>query len=159
MRNPLLVGFLLTVAPGVARSQGPIGPADLLVAGVGYGRDSNHVRKVLGRPDSISAEPDVIEQDSKNVVWHYSALVVIYYSDGVAGAVTLISPARATRRGLRVGDPAAKIRSLYGPPQENERSGDSEEWEYSLPDHPRLLISILCRKGRVVEIFMGLVRD
>ena len=78
--------------------------SDMSIGGVAYGADSIQVRRMLGAPaatDSLS--------------WTYPGLR-IWFKTGRVNSMVLTTPERATVRGLRVGDPVARAKPLYGSP-------------------------------------------
>jgi len=72
-------------------------------------------------------------------------------------ALSVTGPGVATRRGLTVGDPAARALALYGPPARQ----DDGYWEYLDPKEPQGLhiIRITVRNDLVTGIFLGTVLD
>src|SRR6266853_6137122 len=100
----VLTPLVLTLATAATAQQpAPLVPRDLHVSGVAVGEDSSSVRRRLGTPVGVDS-----------TTWHYSDLDVIFK----AGKVTILSitgGSRATRRGLRVGDPARRVSTLYRP--------------------------------------------
>jgi hypothetical protein len=74
-----------------------------------YGVDSSEVRRVLGRP---------IRRDSHHDSWLYDGLVLYFAGSAYVRYVVIVGRRYATRRGLRVGDPATRIVELYGRPLE-----------------------------------------
>ena len=97
----LITPLLLTIA--TAQQPAPLVTGDLRVSGVAVDDDSGSVRRRLGVPVSV---------DSSG--WHYSDLQVFLKASKVA-IISITGPSRATRRGLRVGDPAKRASALYRP--------------------------------------------
>jgi hypothetical protein len=162
LRTLRFVSVLMLLVPSVAISQAPLDQRDFVVEGLSIGSDSSRVIARLGRPDSVRTEPDPIETDASIHDWHYSGLVVVFYSPEALSAFVLLTPGRSTRRGLRVGDPAADVRRLYGSPTRIDRVPDvpvSEHWTYEEPSEGLQLMEVRIQDGRVVEIFLGTVRD
>ncbi len=152
----------MLLVSSVAMSQAPLDERDFVVEGLSLGSDSSHVIARLGHPDSVRTEPDPIETDASIHDWHYLGLVVVFYSPEALSAFVLLTPGRSTRRGLRVGDPAADVRRLYGNPTRIDRVPDvpvSEHWTYEAPSESLHEIEVRIQGGRVVEIFVGTVRD
>jgi len=161
LRTLLLVPVLMLLVSAVASSQAPLDDRDFVVGGLSLGSDSSRVIARLGRPDSVTTEPDPIEADASIHDWHYSGLVVVFYSPEASSAFVLLTSGRSTHRGLRVGDPAADVRRLYGTPTRIDRIPDvpvSEHWAYEDSESMRL-IEVRIQGGRVVQIFVGTVRD
>jgi len=78
--------------------------SDLVAAGVAYDADSGQVRRTLGAPAST---------DSSS--WTYPGLR-ISFNKGRVSQMALTTSARATARGLRVGDRVGRAKLLYGTP-------------------------------------------
>ncbi len=101
---PVLAPLVFALATAATAQQpAPLAPGDLRVSGVAVDDDSASVRRRLGTPVSV---------DSTG--WRYPDLQVLLK----AGKVTILSitgRSRATRRGLRVGDPARRASTLYRP--------------------------------------------
>ena len=132
-----------------------------MIEGLSLGSDSSRVIGRLGRPGSVTTEQDPIEAGALNYDWHYSGLVVVWYAPDEVSAFVLLSSARSTPRGLRVGDAAADVRRLYGNPTEIDRVPDvppSEHWTYEDPEGLHVM-EVRIQAGRVVRIFVGTVRD
>lgn len=162
MRTLLFVPVLMLLVPAVASSQAPLDERDFVVEGLSLGSDSSHVIARLGRPDAVTMEQDPIEAAASIHDWHYSGLVVVFYSPEELSAFVLLTSARSTHRGLRVGDPAADVRRLYGRPTRIDRIPDvpvSEHWTYEAPSESLHVIEVRIQGGRVVQIFVGTVRD
>ena len=159
LRTLLLVPALLILPSASARAQAPIDERDLAVAGLSPGSDSNSVIARLGRPDSVTAEQDPIDADGSIHHWHYPGLVVTCYSPNEVSAFVLLTPARSTSRGLRVGESVAKVRRLYGSPTETEHDTASELWTFEQPSKPLYVVAVTIRAGKVEQVFVGTVRD
>lgn len=104
--------------------------SDFVVAGLPDDADSSDVLALLGEPDSIISLPDPDEPDIELLAWAYPDMAVAFGDDGLRYGVTLTGPGLATARGLRPGDPAERVRVLYGSP--HRRTDDS--WDYVAPD-------------------------
>ena len=158
----LVVPVLMLLVPAVASSQTPLDNSDFVVAGLSLGSDSSRVIALLGRPNSVTTEPDPIEANALIHDWHYSGLVLVFYSPEALSAFVLLTSARSTHRGLRVGDTAEGVRRLYGRPTRIDRIPDvpvSEHWTYEDPSESLRLIEVRIQGGRVVQIFVGTARD
>jgi len=133
----------------------PLGDADFVVGRLKEGLDTAAVRRALGAPDSVSVEDNPYDPGGKLFDWRYHDLTVGVADEGVYG-MTLTGPGVATARGLRVGDPADRVRALYGPPA---ASGD--DWEYADPrDQGGMhVVRVVIAGGRVAHIFVGSVLD
>ena len=162
MRTLLFVPVLMLLVSAVASSQAPLDERDFVVEGLSLGSDSSRVIARLGRPDSVTTEPDPIEAGASIHDWHFIGLVVLFYSPEKLSAFVLLSPARISHRGLRVGDPAAEVRRLYGTPTRIDRVPDvpvREDWTYEDPSASLRVIEVRIQRGRVVQIYVGTVRD
>src|SRR5258706_13675150 len=89
---------------------------DFVVAGVVEGMRANDVRRVLGRPQTIDTQDDFRDPGNKLISWRYKGIVVLLGSENTVRGDWITSQKLATSRGLRVGDPVARIESLYGTP-------------------------------------------
>jgi hypothetical protein len=162
VRTLLFVPVLKLLGSAVASSQAPLGERDFVVEGLSLGSDSTRVIARLGRPDSVTTEQDPIEAGASIHDWHYSGLVVVFYSPEGPSAFVLLTSGRSTYRGLRVGDSAADVRRLYGRPTRIDRVPDvppSEHWTYEEPSESLHVMEVRIQGGRVVQIFVGTVRD
>jgi hypothetical protein len=163
LRTLLFVPVLMIFVSTVASSQAPLDERDFVVEGLSPGSDSNRVIARLGRPESVTTEKDPIDPDGSIHDWDYSGLVVIWYSPDEVSAFVLLTSGRSTRRGLRVGVPAADVRRLYGSPTRIDRlidpDGAPEEWTYEDPSEPLRVVMVTIRAGKVAQIFVGTVRD
>ena len=108
----------------------PFDTTDLVVAGLLQGMDSAGVSRLLGPPDSISAEPDSRDAGAKLVEWHYPALTVSLGCYGKLGGVSITGRAVVTKRGLRLGDSRTRLVSLYGLPPDTT----GQTWQYQTAD-------------------------
>jgi hypothetical protein len=152
----LVLGLAL---PVVARAQGPLTPADFVVAGVPDNspdtfveEDMARIRKILGAPKSVRSMPGF--QDGKMVTWEYDGLRFMFGRIARQG-VTLTSSRIPTARGLRVGDSASRVRDLYGAPTESV----ADEWIYSDPREHLHVIQVTVQSGKVTAIFIGSLWD
>jgi len=162
VRTFLFVPVLMLLCSAVASSQAPLDERDFVVEGLSLGSDSTRVIARLGRPESVTTEQDPIEAGASIHDWHYSGLVVLFYSPEELSAFVLLTSARSTHRGLRVGDPAADVRRLYGRPTRIDRVPDvpvSEHWTYEEPSESLHVMEVRIQRGKVVQIYVGTVRD
>ena len=142
-------------APAAVRT-GPIDSTDFVVAGVEAGMDSAAVLRALGPPDSVRVDENPYDGGGRLPTWFYDGLTVLFTEEGVHG-VNVEGPRHATARGVRVGDPAERVRAVYGEPT----SEDSQSWDYADPaDGSGLhMIGFQFAGGRVTSIFLGWVLD
>jgi hypothetical protein len=149
--------LLCSCATGaIGQRSGPLAPADFVVRGVEANQDSAHVVAVLGAPDSVSIEPNPYDAGSHLTALIYPALRV-HMADGKVLGVGLTAAAQPTPRGLRVGDPADRVRVLYG--EASDRFPDV--LEYPDPSDPtgHHVMRVTVADGRVTSIFIGWVLD
>jgi len=139
---PITVTVLLlaTATATAAQQPAPLASSDLLVAGVAVDDDSSSVRRRLGAPVSI---------DSSG--WHYPDLQV-FLKAGKVAILSITGPSRATRRGLRLGDPATRALTLYRPCY-----ADSLMVQvcYNTNDFDERAVTAALRRGRVSRINVG----
>ena len=149
MRHRLSVCLFIGLAAcgvGSAGADRPIAlsDADLVAEGVGYGSDSASVVRTLGPPASRSAG-----------VWAYPGLT-IWLQGPAVHQIALTGSGRQTVRGLKVGDSAARLATLYGP------SCYEDAYVYCRtvgeePDERGMMVQVADR--RVTEIRLGAVFD
>lgn len=131
--------------------------SDFVVAGLADDADSTEVLQALGEPDSIISLPDPDAPDVDLLAWVYPDLAVSFGDDGLRYGATLTGPSVATARGLRPGDPEARLIELYGRPHRHEE----DAWDYVAPDDPDGLhvMRVRVERGRVSWIFLGWLMD
>ena len=127
---------------------------DVVVAGLSQGMDSAAVRRLLGQPDSVTAEPDPRDPPATLVDWHYPALTVTLGSYNSLGGITLKGASVATLRGLRVGDARSRLVALYGVP----RDTPGATWQYETADG-RYLMQVEFMVGRIQRLYLGHLYD
>jgi len=98
-----LIGLISAFDVCGAQDPAPLRMLDLRVAGVGVDDDSGLVRRQLGAP---------LSTDSTG--WHYADLRV-FFKDGKVAILSIVGRSRATVRGLKVGDTARRVATLYRP--------------------------------------------
>lgn len=149
--------FTLAAAVSCTGAHRParLSPRDFQVVGLRDGADTTRIRRALGRPDSITLAVNPFGAGGSIAKWHYRGAVVAS-TDRILG-ITLQGRDLRTARGLRVGDPARRVLSLYGPPTD----ADSAELWYRDPRDQRgeRVILIALRGGLVEWIFLGLFID
>ena len=105
---------------------------------------------------STIAQDDFRDPGSKLVSWRYRDIVVLLGSEDAVRGVSITGPKLVTSRGLPVGDPIARMKSLYGTPTFQ----DDAIAEYAASEEQRLhVIRVLLRGGLVKEIFLGWLLD
>jgi hypothetical protein len=130
---------------------------DFVVAGIPLQADSGTVRRLLGRPDSITKGDDPSEASGELLAWWYPDLEIVFLSDGTVLGEWIRGASRSTARGLRVGAARDAVLQLYGRP--NPSAADST-MVYVLRHRegtPRLLI--YTSAGRVSAIYAGRTID
>jgi hypothetical protein len=132
----------------------PLGDADFVVGPLSDQQDSAAVKAALGRPDSVRMDDNALEPGDSLVTYLYPAVRVLLSGGQVLG-ITLIRPNVATARGLRVGDPEARVHELYGEGSRYERTLEFNEGDVSTLH----LIRVELEKGRVTQIYVGAILD
>lgn len=147
--------FILACGGDAARREGSpwLTDSDFVVAGLPDDADSSDVLAALGEPDSVISIPDPDEPDIELLAWAYANLAVSFGDDGIRYGITLTGPGASTNRGLRPGDPADRVITLYGRPQ-HRRDGS---WDYIAPDDPDGLhvMRVGLEGDRVTWVFLG----
>src|SRR2546427_10333772 len=97
--------IFLTCAASVAQALDksprplPLRAEDFLVAGLVEGMTSTDVRRVLGRPQSVTTEDDFRDPGAKLVSWKYKDIVVLLGSQNAIRGIWLKTPRVGTPRG------------------------------------------------------------
>ena len=130
--------FLAGVSPSAVSGQSyaRLADSDFVVAGVSPGLDSAVVHKTLGAPLFLFGTS-----------WRYHGIEVVF-DGGRVDWVRVTSGAYQTRRGLRVGDPEARIAKLYGV------SCGPTGYVYCGPDDHRGIM-VIVHLGKVAELRIG----
>jgi len=157
-RLPILVVLAsLTIVPGASAKQSFLIVRDVSVGGFPRDATVGQAVAVFGEPNA-GAKP---VYDRCTLRWHHLGLTMnTYYSQGALNpcgdsgrhvSTTVTDGRWRTSVGLRIGDPAAKLRRLY--PKANYR-GRSDWWLILRPfagvDLPGL--SAKLRSGRVISL-------
>jgi hypothetical protein len=119
-------------------------------------QDSLDVQRNVGKPDSVALEHNTLG-GGVFINWFYADLRFFFVpsdSGAMVLGITLQTPHVATRRGLRVGDTADRVRLLYGEPDIYQ-----DEWRYAHKEKPYLIVNVSVSKGRVTEIHVGSIID
>jgi hypothetical protein len=148
-----IVGMTIAgcASPGTSLSHRDFGIAD-----VPSFADTLSAVRALGAPAKRYRVADAHNlaqpADSANHQFDYSGLALIFGADGRLRAIALSSSAHATVRGLRVGDDTARVRQLYGPPE--DASGSSgRTWIYSgKAGGPSMLLNLAGQKVEFIAI-------
>jgi hypothetical protein len=104
------------------------------VPGIPLGSDTNTIVGTLGQPlkrTTVVNDPALgfLEE------WSYPDMAVSWYGAlDTCSSILLFTPTRATARGIRVGDPVARVRRLYGEPFHRRAHPDSLYLQYELHD-------------------------
>jgi hypothetical protein len=109
----------------------------------------------MGRPDSTALVDNPWEPGAKFAWWYYPN-VMITLTDRVIG-VRLDGSGLPTRRGLRIGDSAARVTELYGPPADVTET----DWWYRDPADSTAahVMLIAMNEGVVRWIYLGWYTD
>jgi len=153
----IILAAVLLAATRQVGGQAPIGKRDFIVAKLGPQSDSGTVRRVLGRPDSVTFEDHPFDVGAKLSDWWYPKLRVLYYGASQPSAIWILARGVSTARGLQVGDRQDRVRTLYGRPASIDRA--SNAWVYYKPGEDLEIIKIFFRAGRVASVFAGVVLD
>ena len=129
-----------------------------MVAGLKGGMDSAAVRRLMGPPDSISADEDSRNPGAKLIAWHYRDIIVELGSYNSLGGVEIIGPTTATARGLRVGDSPGRVRELY-PTDCAGDDGSECQLEYPRDRGGLTAMVISFAQGKVKSIYLGHLYD
>ena len=150
---------ILLLLPNLVLSQSPVGRADFVVAGVSSQTDSAAVRRLLGRPDSVTSGDHPFDVGGKLINWWYHRLRVSYNGGEKVGGMWLLAPGVETTRGLRVGDQRQRVRRLYGTPASVDTASDA--WIYHDADDgsEMHLVKVFFQRDRVASVFLGWVLD
>jgi hypothetical protein len=154
----ILLIFTASAVPAAEKSVPPLHlrAEDFAVAGLLEGMKSAEVRRVLGRPQSVTREDDFRDPGAKLVSWKYRDIIVLLGSQDAVRGMWLRTPKIGTPRGLRVGDPVSRVEQLYGPPGFR----DATTLEYAVSEEQSLhVIRILVKAGVVDQIFLGWLLD
>lgn len=149
-----LVGILSCLADEPRREGSPwLTDSDFVVAGLPDDADSADVLAELGEPDSIISIADPDAPEVELLAWVYPDLAISYGDDGLRYGITLTGSGASTARGLRPGDPDARLLELYGRPH---RRGP-DDWDYVAPDDAdgMHVMRVRVADGRVQWIFLG----
>ncbi len=134
----------------------PLDTSDFTVASVSIYQDSGDVRRRVGAPDSVFVEDNTFGGGSF-LKWVYADLRFFFVPTDTGATllgITLRTSRVATHRGLRVGDPADRVRLLYGKPDIYE-----DEWRYAYKERHHLIISVTVANRRVTGIYVGSIVD
>lgn len=149
-----LVGILACPADAARREGSPwLTDTDFVVSGLPDDADSADVLAQLGEPDSVISIPDPDAPDVELLAWVYPDLAISFGDDGLRYGITLTGAGASTARGLRPGDPEARLLELYGRPHLR----GPEEWDYVAPDDAdgMHVMRVRVADGRVRWIFLG----
>ncbi len=154
MRSVLILLFLAASISNAQKVR-TLDSTDFVVAGIKDGLDSNGVKRILGKPLSVSISDNPFDNESKIVTWHYRGLVINLGEGNSTCGVTIESKKYVTKRGLRVGDSPRKAINLYGKPD----SQYEDRLNYLDADEEVHAIQVRIKNGRVTQIFLGWFLD
>jgi hypothetical protein len=112
----LVAGALLAACGGPERGAPPLEPEDYSPLGVPIDADSGEIRLSFGDPDSAVVSANPYDAFSPILTWYYPHFLVTFEGGPVPASYLLTGPAESTLRGVRVGDPSARVLELYGAP-------------------------------------------
>jgi hypothetical protein len=128
--------------------------ADFAVAGLDDMAPLAQVRTLLGAPASVKKSKNELG-GGEFITWLYPGLEVFSADGEHATNITLTTTAHQTARGLRVGDPEARVAQLYGEP-----TGTFEDTrDYADLENQLHVIRVTVKKGRVTSIAIGWLVD
>jgi hypothetical protein len=152
-----LAGWLVVLATSAAaQAPGQLTADDLVWRLSPVDTDSAAVRRVLGTPRARDVW-FVAPTGEPAPRWSYRRCN-IYYDISADGVIAIEFTERGPRtlRGLQIGDPAGRVRTLYGPPllvtDEVPHPEGTEVWRY---EGPVGAVTVTLRKGRVERILLG----
>jgi hypothetical protein len=133
----------------------PLEQADFVIAGVPADADSTELRLSFGEPDSISRSPHPYDAAVVVEAWYYEGLVIRYEETAVPSSFIITGGSEATARGVRVGDPAARVRQRYGDP--DQRVDGLLTYLERAPEGVLHALEFLLESDTVVRIHLGRV--
>ena len=152
----LLVGSLVVAcASTTPPPSGPLGPADLEIAGLTQGASEQQVREALGSPGKVHLLRDP-DYSFPIIEWHYRHLVVHFGEGAKVDYFSLEDPALSTARGVRVGDAISDVLARYPDPSYQ----DASTCVFLAENVEDLLgIQLYLKDGRVERIHVGQVAE
>jgi hypothetical protein len=137
---------------------------DFIVAGAPDTADAATLQPIFGQRDSTTKVPNDFDGGRSLLEhWYYAGIMAEAFENSRrARALVLLSPKWSTARGLRVGDPVAKLSRLYNVGRNGPPSASGEQkWTV---DDPRRDIelhyyTIWTRRDRVSRIMFGWGED
>ena len=150
-----LVGPPPDSTAGASGQVAPITERDYFLPDLAENLDSSEVRRWFGAPDSVLIKPHPFDASAKRASWFYRHFSVLFTSAGRIDGKWLRDSTLATRRGLRVGDSADRVRALYGEPTGIYQG----TWEYQSKDENLHAVRLEIRDGRVAAIYLGWLLD
>lgn len=135
----------------------PLASIDFAVRGIAAGMTADQTRERLGAADSVIAVPHPHDIGATLPRWAFADILVHLTATNVVAGVSLAGPGQATHRGVRVGDPAQRVRDRYGEPPQI----DGDAWIYPDPadDAGLRVVLFTMDAGRVTRIFLGTLLD
>ncbi|MGE5598737.1 MAG: hypothetical protein ACM3XS_05105 [Bacteroidota bacterium] len=145
----------------------PLAAADLRLAGLRLGMSGAEVRAILGRPAKVTlrTEPSFHNPDWTTYweTWRYPGIEATFMNSapgdrprpagpGVVLALTAKDGTYRTHRGVRVGDPAALVKTRYGRPEE-------EEGRFYYYEGDSAYLTFTVARGVVTEVSVGSLID
>jgi hypothetical protein len=126
----------------------PLAEADFFIADLHPGSPAALVRRNLGSPDSTRVGPS---EEGDCYEHQFFKGLTVNLIHGAVYNFEVTDTAKATVRGLRVGDPLSRARSLYGAP-----TLTSPHWEYAKRDDEEFRLMLeTTSDARVRAIYVG----
>jgi len=135
-------------------AQGPdtLGNRDLSMRGLSDEGDTAIARRVVGPPLRVVQHQERNEDGALLLDWYYHDFT-ISFDKGRRYFVDVTGPSLKTSRGVRVGDPEAKVRRLYGKPMQQDIG--HLLYAASTRDAETRGITFFLSDGRVTRILVG----
>jgi len=149
---PLLLG--LGARSLTAQSPDTLAHRDLSVRGLSDEGDTATARRVLGPPLRVVQHQGRNEDGALLLDWYYHGFT-ISFDAGRRYFVDVTGPSVSTSRGVRVGDPEAKVRRVYGKPMQQDMG--HLLYAASTSDAETRGITFFLTHGRVTRILVGRV--
>jgi hypothetical protein len=148
------VGLFLAIScgPPPAPPAMPLEPDDFTLRGVPVDADSAELRLTFGDPDSTVESRNPFNDSTPLVTWLYDGFEIRFGGGAAPIGYMIVAPGESTARGVAVGDPAERLRQLYGDP--TTRSEPS--WTYAYAGDSALhVIDAVIQGDTVRRIYIG----
>jgi len=161
MRKRVILGALAlswatVLGPRPLRGQGlpdTVSDRDLFVATLPHASDTAMTRRVLGAPRRTEPARQPNDDGVLLTRWYYHGLSLSFDPAGRRYTAEISTSAHPTARGVRIGDPFAKVRRAYGEPAVSDAS--HLLYARSQEDFETLGISFFFSHGKLTRIIVG----